>query len=59
MEFEHFGNPDVSRKAGNIGMAMLFDGFALERKTRVQQPPKCERTLALKNRAERENCQVH
>ncbi|MBU1091184.1 MAG: hypothetical protein KKC42_05020, partial [Candidatus Omnitrophica bacterium] len=32
---------------GNFGMAMLFERFLLEQKARVQQPPKCERSLAL------------
>ena len=30
-----------------------------EREVRVQQPPKSERSLALKNRAEREKRQIH
>jgi hypothetical protein len=38
-------------------MAMLFEWFLLEQKPRVQQPPSCERSLALKNRVERENRQ--
>jgi hypothetical protein len=40
-------------------MAMLFDTFVLEHKSGVQQPPKCERSLALKNRPKRENWQEH
>ena len=36
----------VGAKATKTGMAMLFEWFLLEQKPRVQQPPKCERTLA-------------
>ena len=55
MELEHFGNPKAVREDGNLGMAMLSERFLLEQKARVQQPPKCERPLALKNRLKREN----
>jgi hypothetical protein len=49
-------------------MAMLFEPYLLEQIGRVQQPPKCERTLAslrfckaksAGNRLERENQQGH
>jgi len=38
----------------NAGMARMFEWFLLEQKPRVPQPPEYERTLALKNRPERE-----
>ena len=50
MELEHFGNPKAVREDGNLGMAMLFEHFLLEQKMRVQQPPKCERSLAPRRR---------
>jgi len=59
MELEHFGYPEVSREADNLGMAKLFEEHLPEQMRRVLQPPKCERTLALKNRLERENRQRH
>ncbi len=46
MELEHFGNPEVSREADNLGMAKLFKEHLLEQMRRVLQPPKCERALA-------------
>ncbi len=46
MELEHRRNPEVPRKRNKLGMAMLFEWFLPEQKPRVQQPPKCERTLA-------------
>jgi len=46
-------------RSDKTGMAMLFEEHLLEQMLRVQQPPKCERALALKNRPERENWQVH
>jgi hypothetical protein len=42
-------------RSDNTGMAVLSELFLLEQKQRVQQPPKYERSLALKNRPEREN----
>ena len=59
MELEHFGNPKAVLKDGNLGMAMLFEHHLLEQMVRVQQPPKCERSLALRNLLEREKRQVH
>jgi len=42
-------------RSDKTGMAMLFEEHLPEQMLRVQQPPKCERSLALKNRPEREN----
>ena len=50
MELEHFGNPKAVREDGNLGMAMLFEKHLLEQMRRVQQPPKCERSLAPRHR---------
>ncbi len=50
MELEYSGNP------GNR-MARMFEWYLLEQIPRVPQPPEYERSLALRNRPERENQQ--
>ena len=40
----------------SLGMAKLFEEHLPEQMRLVLQPPKCERSLALKNRLERKNC---
>ena len=40
-----FGYPEAVRMDGNLGMAMLFEYFPLEREVRVQQPPKIRKTF--------------
>jgi hypothetical protein len=46
-------------RSDKTGMARMPEGILLEQNARVPQPPKCERSLALKNRPEREKRQIH
>ncbi|MFA7706488.1 MAG: hypothetical protein WCX91_05250, partial [Candidatus Omnitrophota bacterium] len=42
-------------RSDKTGTAKLFERYLLEQIPRVLQPPKYERSLALRNRPEREN----